>query len=479
MAYDDTDVDELEQDQDEEQQPERKGLLSHLAKMGIGGTEPIASAKTPPFLAEQSPQPSITGATAPLAAPAPTPTSVTAQPLGGTQPIVPPVNPAEQRLQTLEADKPAVTKKHGIGGGILNTLDVLGSALAPGITSRIPGTRENYRRQIADLSGQATEQERLNQEQEQESTQEQNLQSEIPLRQAQTGEANARAQAIAHPPAKPQSATGIAALAKLGYKLDEQGTPVPMTDEEISPEVKSMRDFQTASSDLKRAQTALANSKNDPNSAAYKLEQAKVDEARERTHQAAAALGLHEQEFQNNVQEQDLVKPSGQSQSRASAATAAQGVIKELQAELQDPEVRSQFGPLIGRMNSAGKIVGTIPPKLSAAATHLENLYALMGTAHGWRAIEAPEQFRKAMGGMERNPAAIDASFNAANQDLGTISTEGKTYHHRIVEPASGEGHGETSGKEIPKAGDVVKGYRFKGGDPSQKNSWEKVSGGH
>lgn len=204
MAYDgDTDVDELEQDQDqdqdEEQQPERRGLLSHLASaMGIGGTAPIASAKTPPFIAPAQPQPSITGAAGPLAAPAPVPTSVTAQPLGGTQPIVPPVNAAEQRLQTLEADKPAVTKKHGLGGGILNTLDVLGSAIAPGITSRIPGTRGNYQRQIAELSGQATEQEKLNQER----GLEQGAQAEIPLRQAETERAQAQTKAIQNPPIK-------------------------------------------------------------------------------------------------------------------------------------------------------------------------------------------------------------------------------------------------------------------------------------
>lgn len=39
----------------------------------------------------------------------------------------------------------------------------------------------------------------------------------------------------------------------------------------------------------------------------------------------------------------------------------------------------------------------------------------------------------------------------------------------------------ETSAKAPsgqPKAGDVVQGYKFKGGDPSKKASWEKVSGG-
>ena len=37
-----------------------------------------------------------------------------------------------------------------------------------------------------------------------------------------------------------------------------------------------------------------------------------------------------------------------------------------------------------------------------------------------------------------------------------------------------GQGGGEGGAQTAPKAGDIVEGYKFKGGDPSDQSNWEK-----
>ena len=40
----------------------------------------------------------------------------------------------------------------------------------------------------------------------------------------------------------------------------------------------------------------------------------------------------------------------------------------------------------------------------------------------------------------------------------------------------SGPGNGQGQPKAAPKPNDIEQGYRFKGGDPADKNNWEKVN---
>ena len=53
----------------------------------------------------------------------------------------------------------------------------------------------------------------------------------------------------------------------------------------------------------------------------------------------------------------------------------------------------------------------------------------------------------------------------------GTATPALKKQREDLVGKMKSEGE-ET---KLPKTGDVIKGYKFKGGDPSKKENWEKV----
>lgn len=73
-----------------------------------------------------------------------------------------------------------------------------------------------------------------------------------------------------------------------------------------------------AQKDLADARAEVERAKNDPNSRAFKAAQQKLAMAQYAHDLAAKNLDLHQQEFGNKLQEQDLLKPSGQAQSRGS-----------------------------------------------------------------------------------------------------------------------------------------------------------------
>ncbi len=385
-------------------------------------------------------------------------------PSSATGQVLPTVSPDKQRLQDLESGQSGVSKMHGIGGGIVKGLDVAGSILAPRAMTYIPGSSLNYQHQL-DVARQNVTQDNSQQQQEQQIADEQ---AQAQQRQALAEKAGAQTEAIQNPTIKPPNPAAIASAAKMGYKFDENGMLTPMSDDEVSPEIKNQRALAQATKDLRNAQTALANSKNDPNSAAYKLEQAKVAEATERTHQAMAGLGLRQQEFTNKVQEQNLVKPSGQASSRASAAQAALNVMPHL-ADLVHKNGAS-IGPLMGRISRGEIAIGDVPPDVAELYGAMKSFYALQPAVHGFRNAEFVKDFETAIGTLERDPEAFLAGMKGLEPTMKAVAEEGRTYHPRIVSgqnpPSGGQAEmiraRDRQGKlhEAPKGTPLPKGWK-------------------
>lgn len=95
---------------------------------------------------------------------------------------------------------------------------------------------------------------------------------------------------------------------------------------------------------------------------------------------------------------------------------------------------------------------------------------------------EAEELFNKNM-----NPDALRQAFNVARQEMANRMSSFEDQRKSLVghlsqnslqtasEPTSDAAPSKPAG--APAVGQVVKGYRFKGGNPADRNSWEKAGG--
>lgn|SRR5882757_2300099 len=252
------------------------------------------------------------------------------------------------------------------------------------------------------------------------------------------------------------------ALAKIGMKRDANGEIVPdensevfkgqqakiTTGEETAKQLNSLREAQK---ELATARTEVERAKNDPNSPAFKAANQRLIQA-QRAHEIAAQnLGLHQQEFANKLHEQDLVKPSGQSQSRGSAAQSVINLLPGLEASVR--KNAGSMGPLMGRLAKGEIAIGNVPPDVAELYSAMKSFYALQPAVHGFRNAEFVKDFEHALGTLERDPEAFIAGMKGLKPTLESVANEGKTFHKRIVEGEAPPASGGKSAVWNPKTG--------------------------
>lgn len=242
---------------------------------------------------------------------------------------------------------------------------------------------------------------------------------------------------------KEHQAKDSAGLAKQGLKRDEDGnivadeeSPIYKTNQEKLHNAEAMQknliEYRGAQKALTEARTELEKAKNDPNSPIYKQAQQKLAMAQLAHDVAAKNLELHENQFENKIKEQELVKPSGQSQSRGSAAQAVLDLIPDLKSLVE--KHRDDMGPIMGRINRGEIKIGNVDPEVAQLYSAMKSFYALQPAVHGFRNAEFVKDFESALGTLERDPDAFIAGMEGLKPTLQSVAKEGKTYHKRIVE---------------------------------------------
>ena len=332
--------------------------------------------------------------------------------------------------------------------------NIAGDVLIPRVMATIPGTELNRTLQEQGLQGELNTQQK-----------EQNTEESTKAAQKLAGEKEADEEKLHEAQEKNYTTKDEEALSKAGLMRDKDGNVVAdpasqayQKQQLAEQAVKNLMDYRSAQSDLTEAKEEVERAKNDPNSPAFKAAQQKLAMAQYAHDLAAQNLGLHRDEFANKVQEQELLKPSGQAQSRACAAESVLQLMPGLEQEVK--KNAASMGPLMGRLERGELAIGDVPPDVAQLYAAMKSFYALQPAVHGFRNAEFVKDFETALGTLERDPDAFIAGMKGLKPTMEAVANEGKTYHKRIVEGGGNTPAGGAAGGAKPGAGNDPLGIR-------------------
>lgn len=336
--------------------------------------------------------------------------------------------------------------------GLARFGDIAGTILAPGITSRIPGT--TLHNDILQAQARGEEAQGVKEQGEEANTAVN--QARVPEVEAQTEEAQARADtlrdALEHPATPQPKAIGAYTNADGKHVVIFQD-PNGLTHEQIYGDVNQKENQTEQQKDYQQ----FLKDNNLPDTAANKnafLRQRKEavhitvngGGAEDFKHKQAAlkiaepALGADFRLVQMRKNEQDALK--GDQQAMLSLLTNHIGMTLGLQK-----------GARITRDILREAEQST--PWLQGLIAHFDDRGYLSGVAL------TPQQMRQMVN------LAEDQDENAWNRANSEAKYLGVDLPERIASPRQQQQSG-------PKAGDVIDGYKFKGGNPADKANWEK-----
>jgi hypothetical protein len=145
-------------------------------------------------------------------------------------------------------------------------------------------------------------------------------------------------------------------------------------------------------------------------------------------------------------------------------ADLAQNMNENIDA-LEDIATRRPelFGPFAGRETDLKTAFGSSDPDIAKLQVIKHQLGMVAQGAHGMRSAQGVESAANSLtNGYHNSPEALKAGLEAARQSVATFLGD-----------AQNPGQPRSAG---PTAGTVENGYRFKGGDASKQENWEKVA---
>lgn len=419
-----------------------------------------------PLIARPAPdQQAVTvrGLTPPAAAPSDATLPLTTK----APPAIPQsVGPRPTDLENQTANDRATQQRLSKGSGIsqignpfgraalrgLNIAGEVGSALVPElhpILSAIPGTEEHHQKLVGENNAALTGDEA----QAEKEAQTANLNAQPELKQAaldlkeEQGKTTAAEKEAAEKDKTTQQQNALnEQYRKLGLKLDPAtNQPVPIPYADLTPTEQAVHDLKAAQTEATDARAQLDKAKANPNSEIYQIQLKRLQIAEQNAQNASSRLQLSTEQFGNKLQEQELLKPSGQAQSRASAAESVLTLMPGLKTLVE--EHRDDMGPIMGRLNRGEVAIGDVDPEVARLYAAMKSFYALQPAVHGFRNAEFVKDFESALGTLERNPDAFIAGMEGLKPTLESVAKEGKTFHKRIVEGGEGGDKGGDKNK--------------------------------
>lgn len=134
-------------------------------------------------------------------------------------------------------------------------------------------------------------------------------------------------------------------------------------------------------------------------------------------------------------------------------------------SELVD-KYADQIGPGAGRWNSVKDLFGDPSPKAKELQGAVLSHMSLQPALHGMRSTQMVTELEKRLGSGRFTAAALKAGLKGLNNAV--VQTDSQ-YRQNYGNQGAMQQPG------APQVGEVVDGYKYKGGDPSQQSNWEKA----
>jgi hypothetical protein len=318
----------------------------------------------------------------------------------------------------------------GVWGKIKHGLSEVGqiagaTVLGPGFVEAIPGTKANMGARRAGAEHEYDESEQQAEREQVAKNADETKLTGLELQQEKLNEQ-----------AEKNQNQNEAVLRKQGLRINPvTGKEESIPYSEMSPHEQGVEDLRAAQKEATEARAELDKMKGDPKSPLYQLQLKRLQVATQNGNNALARLGLSQAEFANKLQEQELLKPSGQAQSRSSAAQSVLDLMPGLEALVR--KNADNMGPVMGRLEKGELKIGDVDPDVAELYSAMKSFYALQPAVHGFRNAEFVKDFETALGTLERNPDAFIAGMKGLKPTLESVAKEGKTFHQRIVEPTA------------------------------------------
>lgn len=136
-----------------------------------------------------------------------------------------------------------------------------------------------------------------------------------------------------------------------------------------------------------------------------------------------------------------------------------------------------EIGPLASRYNDVLSFIGDPPPEYKGLAAELESWIALHPAAHGFRGMNAVQEFQKAFGPIQMTPEALIAGIRGSYNTMGALE---RTATPKTTGPAKGSANAPASGANAKGALSIDEARQYlqkAGGDKDKARALAKQDG--
>lgn len=245
-------------------------------------------------------------------------------------------------------------------------------------------------------------------------------------------------------------------LAEHGLMVGPDGSPVADINSPFYKEQQMKMGVQQSQQEVNQARTAVENMKGDPNSVPNQL-------LRERLALASGGLQMRQKEYMMHAfgtgdngealpgamigddgrpvgtANAPNVRPTASMRDTGSRAQIAEDTKDRILGELQNPQVRSQLGPMLGRAHTFQEFIGNLPPELATLGTDLTSYAAYMAGQHPVKGIGALQYFDKVIGGLGQTPEQLEGKLKSTGATSADVIRRDQP---RVQGSEANAGHG-------------------------------------